>query len=299
MSQSALAALLGQKPAASQTAAATPVVKPAASPAPASQPTPPVPAAAQSQPLTPPASSPAASSSTAAASPVSPGPNASNVPTPQGGPNDTLAGLLGEFKANAGKLPQVNPPQAAAVLSGATAKEVAGHPEPEKAPEEKIAPTEKPAAVLAAEQAGKTRRTAAVVQVELDAALKRIAELEALLGQRDDGTLEALRQRVVELEGQLQAQADSIAAAAAGGSDQATLIEAVDMIKSLQGEAAVQLEDNRKAWARVAELEEQLEGVSTGEHPAPARELKTLRDVLDALQAQLGPGQSVTVTGLA
>ncbi len=234
-----------------------------------------------------------------------PGPNATTVTTPQGLPPDALKSLLGEFKANAGKLPQVNPPQAAAVLAGPTALEVAGHPEPEKPPEEKVAPVPKPAEVVAAEQAGKTRRTAAVVQVELDAALKKIGELEY--------EVETIKLGARNLEGQLQAQADSVAQAAAGGEDQATLIEAVEMIKSLQAqladrdtmvvdlraEASTQLDDNRKAWARVAQLEEQLEGVATGEHPAPEQVTGyvTLADTLTSLINFLPAGATLQLTG--
>lgn len=92
-----------------------------------------------------------------------------------------LDDLLADFQANAGTMPQVNPPEAAAVLATQTAPEVAGAPEPEPAPEPPPAPTEKPAEVRAAESAGKTRRTAAVVQAELDAALKEMAELRTKL----------------------------------------------------------------------------------------------------------------------
>lgn len=226
--------------------------------------------------------------------------------TPQGDPNGTLAELLGEFKANAGKLPQVNPPQAAAALAGPTAREVAGHPEPEKPKEEKVAPVPKPAEVTAAEQAGKTRRTAAVVQVELDAALKRIAELERQAAQVNayvPAGIDELTAQIAALEAQLQAQADSVAAAAAGGDNQATLIEAVEMIKSLQAEAAVQLDDNRKAWARVAELEEQVAGFekALGSAAAPTRSISfegpDLLYLFDSVQNVLPAGVVVSLTG--
>lgn len=68
-----------------------------------------------------------------------------------------LDDLLGEFTANAGTMPQVNPPEAAKVLATQTASEVAGAPEPAPAEEAPPAPTEKPAEVKAAE-AAKTRK---------------------------------------------------------------------------------------------------------------------------------------------
>jgi hypothetical protein len=161
------------------------------------------------------------------------------------------------------------------VLAGQTAREVAGHPEPAEIVEPKIAPVEKPADVLAAEQAPKSRRTAAVVQAELDAALARIGQLERALvsaGEKAAGVVQV---------------------AQAGDEDLAA--EAVAMIEQLRAEAAVSLEDNRKAWARVAELEEQLAGAPSGGKPDPSR--ADLRDLLDEVQAHLAPGQSVTLQG--
>lgn len=64
-----------------------------------------------------------------------------------------LDDLLGEFEANAGKMPQVNPPEATKVLAAQTAPEVAGEPEPVVVEQAPPAPTEKPAEVKAAEQA--------------------------------------------------------------------------------------------------------------------------------------------------
>jgi hypothetical protein len=167
-----------------------------------------------------------------------PGPNAAAVATPQGSPPDTLAAVLGAFVANAGKMPQVNPPEAPKVLAGLTALEVAGHPEPEKAPEPAPAPApvEKPADVLAAEQAKKARRTAAVVQAELDIA---------------QGQLELARKRIAELEAQ---QTNDSGAGPVDERD-AALAEAVELIQSLQSEAKISAEDNAKAWARVAAVE--------------------------------------------
>jgi hypothetical protein len=64
-----------------------------------------------------------------------------------------LDDLLGEFEANTGSMPQVNPPEAARVLATQTAPEVAGEPEPPEAEDKPPAPTEKPADVKAAEAA--------------------------------------------------------------------------------------------------------------------------------------------------
>lgn len=234
MSSSALAALLGKKPPAAPTAA-TPAAAPAAvaapaptaAPAPVAAPSSPTPAAA---PVAPPPA-PALGSS------PSLGPNAVTTATPAGSPPDTLAALLGDFTAASGRAPRVNPPQAASVLAGPTAKEVAGHPEPPEVAEEKVAPVAKPAEVIAAENAPKSRRTAAVVQLELDAALARIGELES--------ALVAAGEKAAGLVTTAQDVGEDLTA------------EAVALIEQLRAEAAVQLEDNRKAWARVAQLEEQ------------------------------------------
>jgi hypothetical protein len=76
-------------------------------------------------------------------------------------------------------MPQVNPPQAAGVLAGPTALEVAGNPEPPEVKALVASPVAKSAEQLAAESAPRSRRTAAVVQVELDAALLEINRLQA------------------------------------------------------------------------------------------------------------------------
>jgi len=275
MSQSALAALLGSKPSQTPKPTSAPVATPAAPVAARPSPTPatsPAPVAAPSAPSL--AAAAPAAPATAAASPAQ-GPNAAAVATPQGAPPDTLAALLGDFKANIGKAPQVNPPQAAAVLAGPAAKEVAGHPEPPPEPEARVSPVQKPADVLAAENAPKSRRTAAVVQVELDAALKRVAELEAALA--GASTPEEVT--------------------VSDPADKATIAEAVELIQSMRGEAAIQLDDNRKAWARVAELEEQLAKAGAG----AAIELGQADFLLLAgeLQSRLDVGQSFTLTGQA
>lgn len=270
MSSSALAALLGKKPAAPT--AVTPVAPHAA----VATPAPTAPPARAAAPLSPPpAAAPAAPpvAATAAASPA-PGPNAVSAPTPEGSPPDTLAALLGAFTAAAGSAPRVNPPQAAAVLAGPTAAEVAGHPEPPEAPEEKVAPVGKPAEVLAAEQAPKSRRTAAVVQVELDAALARVAELE-----------KAPTHDVTHSDPQ----------------NESVLAEAVAMIEALQAEAAVQLDDNRKAWARVAELEGQLDKAAPSDGlaftPDGTLDLDAIdiMDLVSAVRDRLPDGVSITM----
>jgi hypothetical protein len=92
-----------------------------------------------------------------------------------------LDDLLSDFSDNVGVMPQVNPPEATKVLATQTAPEVAGEPEPEKWPEPPPPPTEKPADVVAREAASKQRRTAAVVQAELDVAMVEIASLRSQL----------------------------------------------------------------------------------------------------------------------
>lgn len=104
-----------------------------------------------------------------------------------GNPAQDLANILSAFEAHAGQAPRVNPPEAAKVLATKTAPEVAGVPEPEE--EELVVdpPTSKPASVVAAEAVPRSRRTAAVVQQELDALIevhnKLSAAYEALKGE--------------------------------------------------------------------------------------------------------------------
>jgi hypothetical protein len=303
MTMSALQQILaGKKPQpaspSSSPAVATPAAQPAASASPPPTPAP-APAAAPSAPSPSPAAAsaavaPAVQSPAAAPTAVAPGPNAAAVATPQGGPQDTLAAVLGAFVANAGKMPQVNPPEAPKVLAGPTALEVAGHPEPEKEVEQAPAPVEKPADVLAAEQAKKARRTAAVVQVELDAALKELAEARAALAARP---VDACVGTVTVYEADSQQV-------------QAALAEAVELIQSLQGEAKISAEDNAKAWARVAAVEAErddalkaLAGRLTPIIAAPRLEASVdwdtvTRDELEgALLLRMPRGVSVTLTG--
>lgn len=300
MTMSALQQILAGKkpqPASPSTSApaATPAATPAASasppatiaPAPAATPSASSPAAAPT-----PAASAAAAPSAPAASAVIPGPNAASVSTPQGGPPDTLAAVLGAFVANAGKMPQVNPPEAPKVLAGPTALEVAGHPEPEKAAEPAPAPVEKPADVLAAEQAKakQARRTAAVVQAELDIS---------------QGQLELAQKRIAELESAL-AQVAAGAEIVSDPKQAEALAEAVELIQQLQAEAQVQADDNAKAWARVAVVEAerdaalvQLAAVPPGAAECVAAiaeaQLMTLNQAIGLVQFQLPVGCSVTI----
>lgn len=64
-----------------------------------------------------------------------------------------LDDLLSDFNSNAGTMPAVNPPESTKVLATQTAPEVAGEPEPAVVDVAPPPPTEKPADVLAAEQA--------------------------------------------------------------------------------------------------------------------------------------------------
>lgn len=72
-------------------------------------------------------------------------------------PVDALDLLIADFAKNAGALPQVNPPEAVKVLETQTKPEVAGLPEPALELPTAPAPTEKPAEIVAAEAAKKTR----------------------------------------------------------------------------------------------------------------------------------------------
>jgi hypothetical protein len=277
MTMSALQQILAGKKSPQSTqpsspAAATPVAAGAAS-APLPSTPAPAPAAAPSPASSAPLPAPVPGS------PPTPGPNAAAVATPQGGPQDTLAALLGDFQANAGKMPQVNPPEAPKVLAGPTALEVAGHPEPEPVKEAQPAPVEKPADVLAAEQAKKARRTAAVVQAELDLALARIAELEAA---------KPAVQVAVDVS-----DADGV---------QTALAEAVEMIQDLQTESKVQAEDNAKAWYRVTQVEAERDAALAqvaAQAPAVAAlvdaQPMTLSQAINLVKFAMPPGCSVTI----
>lgn len=99
---------------------------------------------------------------------------------PTGSPELDLANLLSAFEANAGVAPRVNPPEGVKVLATKTAAEVAGKPEPEADDGPEVEPpTTKPDSVKAAEAAPRSRRTAAVVQEELDALVQTHNKLSA------------------------------------------------------------------------------------------------------------------------
>lgn len=167
-----------------------------------------------------------------------------------GSPEADLAALLAAFEANATSVPKVNPPEAAKVLATATKAEVAGTPEPEAADEGPVVelPTSKPAEVLAAEAAGKTRRTAAVVQVELDATNDLLKQAQLGLVEQAD-TIQQLRDeakmaaedltkahaRAEEMQGVLDKQASMLTQAAV----------AITALQSRAG-AALQLADTKR-----------------------------------------------------
>lgn len=98
-----------------------------------------------------------------------------------GSPQSNLKNLLTAFATKAGSTPKVNPPEAAKVLAVETMAEAGGAPQPDeddKGPPVEP-PTSKPQEVLDAENAKRPRRTAAVVQEELDLANASIATLQA------------------------------------------------------------------------------------------------------------------------
>lgn len=84
-------------------------------------------------------------------------------------PVDALDALIADFAKNSGVLPQVNPPEAVKVLETQTKPEVAGNPEPALELPAAPAPTEKPAEVVAAEAAKKTRGRKAAPAAEKQA----------------------------------------------------------------------------------------------------------------------------------
>jgi hypothetical protein len=127
----------------------------------------------------------------AAAVPV-PAPQQAPVTQSAGSPAADLAQLLRSFSERSGVAPTVNPPEAAKVLATKTAAEVAGaaEPDPDAEPEtpDVEPPTSKPAALVAQENEKRSRRTAAVVQAELDLVLEQNAELQkALLAAQSSG----------------------------------------------------------------------------------------------------------------
>ena len=85
-------------------------------------------------------------------------------------PVDALDALIADFAKNSGVLPQVNPPEAVKVLETQTKSEVAGNPEPALELPSAPAPTEKPAEVVAAEAAKKTRGRKPAAEKQADKA---------------------------------------------------------------------------------------------------------------------------------
>jgi hypothetical protein len=118
-----------------------------------------------------------------------------------------LNALISNFKEKQGTMPQVNPLAAAKVLEAQTKPEVAGQPEPATAasaavPVASATATGTPASTAGssapAEPAveGKARRTAAVVQAELDQAQAELAQTKAALKTAESRELDAQNQLV-------------------------------------------------------------------------------------------------------
>jgi hypothetical protein len=177
-----------------------------------------------------------------------------------------LEALLRASAENAGAMPAVNPPEAKKVLETQTAPEVAGKPEPEVDVPPVPAPVAKPAAVAAAEAAPKPRRTAKVVQEELDGALARIAELEA-------------NREVPGNEPQVKAL-------------QADLAKANAEIAELKKSEGL----NEKAVTYIKSLEQQLKASQEGEAAARTAGPLSTRELCEAL-AHLGFTVSLTFGG--
>ncbi len=203
----------------------------------------------------------AAPAPAAAAAPIETAARAAAATTaalaPAGNPELDLANLLAGFEANMGKAPQVNPPEAAKVLATKTALEVAGVREPEEedtGPAVEL-PTSKPADVLAAESATRPRRTAAVVQAELD-------ELS-----REHDTLVAVH---AALKAEVASYADKVR-------------------EEFAAEAAVGAADLEKAYARAESLSVELEA----QKALNARALAAIQ-ALQAQKAELSADWNVT-----
>lgn len=165
-------------------------------------------------------------------------------------PAGDLRTLIGDFKRNAGTMPQVNPPEGVKTLEGPTSREVAGESVPDVVEHEAVAPpTSKPADVVAAEAAKTSRRTAAVVQGELDIAR---GELEIALQ-----TIEELRREAKISEGD---NAKHIATCNALRADLESLgAEAAEAIATLQSQAS-----NGSGSAPISTLDQIRELVAAG-----------------------------------
>lgn len=149
---------------------------------------------------------------------------------------DALAALLTASAQNKGTMPPVNPPQAQAVLETKTTAEVRGEEVPDLPPAVVPAPVAKPPEVVAAEAVKTPRRTAPVVQAELDTALARIAELEAAPAQSSDA---GLADELKSAEEKNEEHARTIAELGSNVSDLAALNQlAGERITELLGQAA-------------------------------------------------------------
>lgn len=173
-----------------------------------------------------------------------PGPLPAVAVTPDAGSMaENLKNILSGFAAKAGVAPgatRVNPPEAAKVLQTATAAEVAGAAEPPESDGPAVEPpTGKPADVLAAEAAKRTRRTAAVVQEELDAALERIAGLEKAGSVSYLDRARAAEECVSQLREEAKiCEADKAKAYKRADEVEATLAQAIEAIQTLQAQLA-------------------------------------------------------------
>ena len=146
-----------------------------------------------------------------------------------------LADLLKQIAENKGVAPQVNPPEAAKVLAEKTAAEVRGEPEPEAVATTVAPPTAKPAEVLAAENEPKVRRTAAVVQAELDALVERF-EQEKGEHAITSADLAKAHERAERAESDLAAFSESLTVAKAKIAElEGELIKAAEMISAAVG----------------------------------------------------------------
>lgn len=171
-----------------------------------------------------------------AAAPATPA-AAAPVATPDAGSMAAnLKNILGQFAEKSGAT-RVNPPEAAKVLAVATAAEVAGAAEDvdaEAAGPNVEPPTSKPAEVLAEEAAKRTRRTAAIVQAELDIALERIAVLEKAGAAKSSSKAEDL-ELIAQLREEAKiCEADKAKAHKRADDAEATVVQAVEAITELQ-----------------------------------------------------------------
>lgn len=160
-----------------------------------------------------------------------------------------LKNLLGQFATKAGiavGTTRVNPSEAVQVLAAKTTPEVAGVAEDVDAEEpgpDVTPPTSKPQDIIDAEQAKRTRRTAAVVQAELDIALERIAVLEKTGSSTAALTELAQCQRqladasdaITQLREEAKiCEADKAKAHKRADDAEATVLQAVEAIEELQ-----------------------------------------------------------------